>query len=680
MITQFTDNVPVAETGFGLPLTHYASGRIAAAVTDHGGICDIRYNGRQHHAKNLFFKASEVTCWDKLCRLQVVIDGEAYYPEFNRTRHYPFGFASECNLAGVELRHELVLDQDTLFQRIMVVGNPEGREVRARLLLHGHLWAQVAGRTCGQWTISPETGHLQASVEDAEADGSTAVTAVQVGANQKCRTSVRHETFKYYMETACPSAEIVYYMAFNPQADQDFSPQRVKAVFATYDAMLENGLHFDTGNPTLDSALANAAPMVAHLAVLDQPGAIRASQRYWIWGWDSMVHAEALLWGGHPELVRDMLDFYRETADPVKGVAHAFNSDMTYFQAARMADNAQMLYAAMLYNYLAATGDRETVERNLDFARWIQKRASDSIGSHGDLAVGFGFFPDDRWALGHNRKDLSLINNSLFYQGLRALAAVEAELGHDAESAACLETADKVRAGMESILWDSEKGYWFDSASSEDGSPRPHYPLYGQLYVSPFGAEPKAAETAAIAEFMRANFRFDWGLYMFPTWDAGFMADGNQLGAYYPPVDRYYWTIMNRDGHAEAAADFERIVTYFWARHTYPEGFTHETVNADPTLDKPGGKQAFSAKAWLCDALELHLGLKVDLQGITLTPLPGECSFRVANLILREHRIDIERSGNGAAARFSLNDSPLANGRITWEMLKSTNFIQIEFN
>jgi hypothetical protein len=680
MITTFTNNIPVAATGFGLESNHYVSGRISAAVAKHGGLGAIRFHGQQQIKKSLFFQAPDVSSWSKLARVQILIDGEAYYPEFNQTRHYPFGYASECCLANVNLRHELILDQDTLFQRIVVLENPDKAEIRARLLLHGHLWAATAGRTVDEWIIDPASGALSSTVTDKEPDACLTSTTVLIGSTVKCNTTVRNKTFKYYMETDAPADEMIFHVAFNPKTDSMPASERLGAMCRNYELSLADGLHFETGNPALDSALSNAAPTVARLALADCPGAIRASQNYWVWGWDSMVHSEALLWSGNTELVREMLVFYRETADAENGIAHSFNSDLTYHKPHRMADNAQMLYVVMLHNYYAATGDLETLQNCLEFARLILKRAAATVGNYGSLGVGFGFFPDDRWSLGHNRRDLSLINNSLYFQGLRAMAELEGKLGHGSEAMACVLDAGKVKKGLETILWDAEANYWFDSASADDGTPRRHHPLYGQLYVSGFGTEPHSEKTDDIAEFMRQNFLFEAGLYMFPKTDDGFMADGNQLGAYYPPIDRYYWNVMNRVGDSRALADFERIVTGFWRQHTYPEGLTHETANAEPTLDKPGCKQAFSAKAWLCDALELHLGLRVNLQGFSLNPMPAEQAFRVENLMLRGKRIVIERIGNGRTPQFTLNGTVLEQGYVSWDMLQSKNTLTIEMS
>ncbi|WP_269522732.1 hypothetical protein [Coraliomargarita parva] len=664
MLTEYKDLTPVSKKGFGLAINHYVSGRISAAVASHGGLTSVRYNGAQDIKKGEMLEASAISGFNKLARLQIIIDDAVYFPEFNEVQHFPFGFSAECVLGTVHLRHELVLDRDVLMQRVWVLSNPGSCSVRARLLIHGHLWVKKPGRSFTGWSLD-EVGRLRSVITD-EDDGQPKETELLIGASQPLRSHQCREGFKNYLETTAVSDVTVFYLAFNTAAPLEHCSERMDRKIEEYRSDLSDGLRFDTGDPVVDSALSNCVPMISNLAVGDCPGAIKASQSYWVWGWDSMVHAEAYLWSGQTEVVRNMLDFYREYADPELGVAHAMNSDFSFRLA--MAPSAQCLYTVMLCNYYAATGDEATLERHLPFAREIVAQAGQVKSRHNCLSVGLGFYPDHPQELEQTGDDLSIINNSLYLQALEGLDQLCGDYGEECAA---------VRADMENVLWDGAQGYWIDSVSEDDLTPRQYYPLYGQLYVSPHGSEPKAESVDQIAHFLRKHFRFEQGLYMFPPSMPGFMADGNQLGAYYPSVDRYYWNIMNRVGCCEASDEFERIVSYFWREHTYPEGLTHETVNADPATDNPGGKQAFAAKGWFCDAIELNLGLKVFADGFRLNPLPCEKSFQVRNLVLRGKRIDIERVSDENGSSICLNGETLNELWVTWEQLHETNVIRL---
>jgi len=660
MIRSFKDNLPYAEHGFGLDFNHYVSGRIAADVVEHGGISELFYTGKQGFQRASILTASQESAFTKLGRIQILIDDRPFYPEFSRTTHYPFGFRSECEFEGVRFRHELILDNSTLYQTIRVLENPGHKKIRARALLHGHTFTQKPDRKNEEWTIRPD-GSMQTLVHDPEG-----TVRLRFLCSAPCRTYSRHEPFKYYME----AMETGDFFAFAFQFDSEERPafEQTAAFIAEWEKQLREGVRFTTGSAALDSALNNAVPTLKSLKIADHPGAFRASQSYWVWGWDSMVHAEALLWSGNAESVREMLDFYRETASPVKGIGHCLKTD--FQPSSCMYPCSQGLYIVMLMNYCAATGDLETVRKNYDFAKWILNYSGANTHPECSLGTAIGFFPDFPELLEQKKSDVSLINNSLYLQALKSISALEKELGIDAEAQKHTQEAERLQSDMERILWDDKAGYWTDSADGETLTPRLYYPLYGQLYTSPFGDEPHAESRDRIADFLKRKFRFAAGLYMYPPDNAAFMSDGNQLGAYYPPVDRYYWNMMNRTGDAESADYFLRIVEHYWQYHAYPEGLTHETVNQDPTIDNPGCKQAFSMKGWFCDSLELNFGLRVYMDGILLNPLKTGKPFRVENLILRGIRFSLERLADGTVL---LNGKPAPDGKITWKMLEETS-------
>ena len=655
MIHTFKNHLPCAENGFGLDFNHYVSGRIAADVVRHGGIAGVYYVGKQGFRRGGILSGSQESAFAKVGRIQIIINGRNYYPEFHHTTHYSFGFRSECELEGVRIRHELLLDQNTLYQQIRVLDNPEGKSIRARALLHGHVFTRLPDRNTENWTILPD-GSMQTRIHDPS--GSVFLRFL---CSVPCTTVSRHEPFKYYMEAKDPGELFAFAFQFDSTDAPDFAAAAER--IDLWEKQFREGVRFQTGNSAVDSALNNVIPSLKSLVVAGRPGALRASQSYWIWGWDSMVHAEALLWSGNAGIVRDMLRFYRETADPVKGIAHCM--DDAFRPETCMPPCSQGLYIVMLANYCAATGDLETGREFYDFAKWILESSGHDRSPHCSLGTAIGFFPDFPGLLEQKECDISLINNSLYLQALKSIAALETALGMEEESLRHSREARQLQTDMESILWDEKAGYWCDSADGNTLRPRPYYPLYGQLYTSPFGDDPHTESRRRIADFLKQHFRFAQGLYMFPPDNAAFMADGNQLGAYYPPVDRYFWNMMNRSGDAESVVYFHQIVEHYWAYHAYPEGLTHETENMDPTIDNPGCKQAFSMKGWFCDALELHLGLKVFMDGFTLNPLKTGESFRVENLILRGKKLSLERLPDGTVL---LNGKPAPAGKITWKM------------
>jgi hypothetical protein len=138
---------------------------------------------------------------------------------------------------------------------------------------------------------------------------------------------------------------------------------------------------------------------------------------------------------------------------------------------------------------------------------------------------------------------------------------------------------------------------------------------------------------------------------------------------------------MNAAGRVDAIADFRNIVSCHARVLTYPEGQTADAVNLDPSdySDELGNKQFFAAKGWLADALDLWLGMRIAKDGVSFHPMNDGKPFAVRGLSLRGMTLNVEMSGEGNEASYSLNGNALDNGFIPWTRLKpGLNIVKIE--
>ena len=138
---------------------------------------------------------------------------------------------------------------------------------------------------------------------------------------------------------------------------------------------------------------------------------------------------------------------------------------------------------------------------------------------------------------------------------------------------------------------------------------------------------------------------------------------------------------MNAAGRVDAIADFRNIVSRHARVLTYPEGQTADAVNLDPSdySDELGNKQFFAAKGWLADALDLWLGMRIAKEGVSFHPMNDGRAFAVRGLSLRGTTLDIEMSGAGTGALYSLNGNALDNCFIPWNRLKpGPNIVKIK--
>ena len=688
-ISSYRDGLPCCEDGFGVVRNFYQSGRIACKVSAINGLFHLGYIGRQDFNDQTFIShGAENSVYARNLQLEVTVDGVPYRLPFGETVHYPFGYTSRVTVGGVGVEHSLVLDRNAVFRRVRVVENPAGRAVRARLVqMNVSLGHGVKPFVMNAARTGLETTHT---------DAKGVVTRIEIGATAPTRLRLNDRPLKplafgdsagllslrYDLDLVDPSDDAVFYLVCDRAEGEELSAARVDRVFSGFAASRAGDLRFETGDPVFDNTLSYIVPMSAQFEV-DGAGAFRASPTYWVWGWDAMVHAETLALAGRADEVKRMLGFFRRVADPEKGILHMFPTDFTVARDAEvshtpggsivMAPHVQMFYVVLLNAYYNATGDEATLKELLPFARRIVTNAKAHVKDGETLARAYGFFPDNPFAVEQQMEDFSLINNAIYYQGLRAWNELT---GEDAA------TAEAVKAELEAKLWDADEGYWSDAWDVEKGVRRRHYPLYGSFYISRFALEPKADALAATAGYMKRHFNMGVFLNMFDVASESHLADGNQLGAYYPVVDRTYWNVQNRARRLDALADFRRIVTAHGRVLTYPEGQGADVVNADPAdySDELGNKQFFSSKAWLSDALELNLGLEVRSDGLVFRPMSDGTPFAVRNLTVRGKRLDVVLRGRGTSATATLNGVATDAGFVPWSALAARNELVFDFN
>lgn len=669
VIREWTGDLPLpySSEGFGTLRNQYVNGCISCFVNRNGQIGQISFHGGQTVHACEIFQTAETGVFGKLFRVQVLVDETPYRLTFAKVTHHPYGYTAECEVAGVRFGHELVLDDNVLFQRVKVLANPRGKKVRARAIMCGYGWTKRDGRTHGDFELEAEKGRFTSWVREGDVTipvsvglfGRRAAYPLQDGRylkGDKAKDAAYWEFLqkrKYYVESRDPGDEFTYYMVFREKPGEDLSGARIDRVHKRFADCYARCAKFETGDRSTDSALSCVAPvMAAHEA--GRPGAYRASPHYWTWGWDAMVHADMFALAGQPDGIRRMLDFLRETAHPEGGIMHAYNYGFKGSVKGRLAPPTQPFYAMLLLNYFNLTGDRETLARCLPLARAVVDRALAMRREGEALVRWYDMFPDNPFCLGQTVNDFSAFDNSIFYQGLRALAEMTKEKRY-------FEEAEKVRAEFERLLWDDKAGFFYDWADGDTKKGVPIYQAFNVLYISPWAFDLKGGEVKRIAAFMKRNFLANWGIRNLHWSSPAFMQDGGQQGEYFPVTERYYWNVMNRARDVASLEDFRRIHGGYWRLITYPEGQSLEVENADILdfyEDNPGMKQIFTAKAWLASGLELWLGLEIGSDGLRFNPMNDGRPFAVRDLEVRGRKLNVRMGGSGTSATMTFNGKP----------------------
>ncbi len=636
--------VPLVKEGLGTDTVWFGGGRLGVCVAAHGGIERIVYYGRQSIGRASFFTNDTRSAYAKLFKVYLLVEGKAYRMELNQTRLYPGGYSSRFIVpeSGIEVEHDLILVSDAIHQTVRVIRNSKKKPLRLRISWHEYTRVNTGGRAWGEWEdkLAPNTWAREIvdkpppqkkpaevpwhGIISTESRASTWFGLV----SEKPMTTRLTYTGRRFFETGAFRAGSVTVAALFGHDKSDFlmraeairqkGSKESRAMISEWDKRLEVLPRVKLGMPTVESFFRLSPLILEALMPADLPGGMRASVgSYWVWGWDTLVHCEAYLAAGQHRFLRDALELYHRTAHPAHGVGHQFGTEMEL--KIPQAPAAQGLYTYALYQYVAYTGDTGVLAKHYSLVLRILELALTS-GHREGLFEGRALFPDHPEFAGHNGHDISVFNNSIFYQAARV---AEHLAGWMDDPAAAKKSRDVWQGLGKSFhrFWDSKRDYWLDSIDIRDWSPRRSYPSHALLSFSPFAQELMRGREAACSHFMAENLVFSGGVRMYPLWDSSFNGDGNQLGQQYQVNDLFFVKTQAHAGRQDLLKKWLGWLDQFWSQNTVPEGVTIEAENEGPLLpDCPGGKQPFSAKAWYMGILNAILGIHFDAGGATVGP------------------------------------------------------------
>jgi hypothetical protein len=707
---EFNTIDPVAPQGLaGLVRDQFAHGRMHAIVGSHGGLLEIHYWGQQRLGRSKFFRADNESAWTKMFRVRVRIDGKDFYLGLEDTRLLPFGYRSRCTVAGITFSHELILLEDSLVQRAQVLKNPRRAKVQFELV-HQEACCAVGGGDA-KWTEfawRKADNALVASRTDPAAPVHSSAGAI----NQKgMELVVRQPAAATWIGVGC-DAPLDARRGYNPRSKWYLGSkpiqgnevaffrtcatgkaaltrrlkelrhtvhQETDALLVAHEEALASRPQIATGDPVLDSAFGQYPQVIHSMKVPDTPGAVRGNLGgYFVWGWDGMTPMLPLNLANEADYTAQILRFWRRVATPRVGIP----LQLTTLCKPRLAEAfpAQCQYIASLYHYVAATGDLELAREIFPFCAHILEMSRRREVKNTGLVESSALWPDFPQAMGEDGDDISTLNNSLLYQGLRAMEYLAGALGEAEKAEEYANWAVRLRAAFVKYLYDEGQGYFISSCSALDFKPRQHYIVHALFWITPFARELVAHAPARIAEFMDRHLATGECLLSLPRWDTAWMADGNQIGASYPTADYFYLNVHKLLGDDTALDTWLGHVKWFWQTHTAPEAFTPEAENErDLGPDNPGGKQLQAVTCWYASAHQALAGMDIDHEGVTLTPW-GERPISVQGLKLRGATIALSIRGKGRhIGSLKLNGKALPAGsrKIAWETL-GKNSVKLE--
>lgn len=698
----FHKDIPFVKTGLFLDQIWFSGGRTGATILRHGGIGEILYYGSQSlRQSRFFFSSSPQSSYQKVFRLSVEIDGVAYYPEFNNTRIFPFGYTSEWSLDGVEFIHELCLLNDAVVQRVKVLANPENKKLSLKWIFHSGITSQSPNRKWTPWEADGKIGVLYSVATDAfseeecrrqveeksedvrahfqTSDVPWAETHIGLASNLEITSTVSSNGSKHYLKTTPFEDEAAVFVTFSPEREDLLGRvlelkgnifDECAQLFASFRKRLADSPQIKIpSSPCVQSCLANIPAVIDSLEVKDIPGGYRAAMYgYWIW-LDLFSEASPFVFANDASSLRDMLLLHKSFVDPKLGLPLLMTTRLQPYLGTPF--HTQCMYILALYHYYCATGDRETLRACYPFCEWLICKSMDcEVGGSGLIeGAGMPDVPADQ-----DGKDICSSGNSVFYQALRSMEVLAGEMNADGShpeyltsAAEYRDTATRCRVGFLHHFYDDEMGYFIDSVSSRDFSKRCHYPLFAILWITKFAEDLLGDHAVRIADFLAKNFTRPHGIGgMVPTWDSAYPGDGNQLLAYYPSwSESFYRSTMKIAGREKELNKWFDDVAWFWQQNTIPEGFTYDAENEGFTTDNPGGKQGFGGQAWYAVFFRCIVGIDVDVNGLVLKPAPVPRTISVKNFVVRGKRVDITLTGRAGVDGVVFNGKQIDGSPVT---------------
>ncbi len=447
-----------------------------------------------------------------------------------------------------------------------------------------------------------------------------------------------------------------------------------------YEVVLNKAPVLQSPYPRLNDFFALAPVYHESFKISEWEGAIRArTNMYWAWGWDGMSDGQAYSYWGDKEHIGHILNFYMQTADPEKGIAHCFHRDMTHRMPSPI--SAQGFYITTMYNYLLNGGD---ITPYYEFAKSIFNAIlAKEVGNLG-LCSGNSLVPDFLDVILETGNDISTFNNTNAYCAVRSMEECAKALG-DMETAERAATfAAKTRANFDRILFDDEVGYYVSSADSITLEQRKVYMGMELKWENNFCREILGKTQDRCLNYFENNLVCKAGLRVFPVNGIGWDADGNQGRCWWPAHSEYYTRSVNHANRTDLMEQFIGWISNWTEILTCPEGINCYVDTDELFLDnwnsEKGTWQAFSMRAWYNAILHNFVGVDFDKNGVNFYPCSGE-EMSVLGLHYQDKTVDVHMKGKGTKIAEILVDGksvPFENNGIPYSYLKEHSVIIVK--
>ena len=668
----FTVQKGVIYSKSGIPQTPrwFADSRLAFSFEETGvTLVDYYYPANTMIGSTIFLR----NLWDGF-RYYLVRDNLNFPPEYQNSKIWPFGIESEWTLDNQLFIHRvLAVDEAIIFQLTTPADLPRGYQFKfdfnvAFALTNSDVrdirYLTEPGRNWKNWQFSQDENLLIGGFINTKSNQSPDVedftVCCTVGGDfpmtYKVDKNVNvHALLSPVLE---PGKTYNFIITFgdsksdakkkNEELIQKYQ-EKIAAQFERYEKIRNSMPVLISSNNELNNYFSLLPMYNESLKIADYPGAKRAkTSNYWIWGWDGMSVNNATAYWGDTDHIKDLLKFYKETADPANGIIHALTYDMKPKMITFIP--AQCMYITLLQLYYDQTNDIEGLKDYYEFAKKIFSMALATEVKETGLCLGLSLTPDFMNLTGETGNDISAFNNSTFYCAARSMNRISAILGDKETLKKTQDIIQKIENNFLKYFFDKEKRYIVSSIDASTFAQRQDYQSYSLRWENAYYRDLVNPVFKNCMEFFATNLVCKPGIRAIPVWCSSYDADANQLHSWWPATDESFVRMVNEFNRKDLIDQWTGRLTYWYKNLTCPEGVSCLLETDEPELDRwsamKGTWYSHSCRAFYQGIIHGVVGVDADAGGITFFPYSGE-EMKLLGMHYLGKTFDIEMKGIG---------------------------------
>lgn len=657
----------------GIPETPrwFADSRLAFSF-DEAGVAQVDYYSPVSHQNLPTFFLRQL--WDGF-RYYIEKNNQTYKPEFTNCKILPFGITADWKFNNYVFKQSvLAVDESIIFQVTApdtlvdslnfklefyeAFGLTRGSDDDLRFINNAF------NRKWEPWVFNNSLHVLEGKCVSIPKQSSGTFhsfeTNIIIGSNCNAAHILRPINTKHILKSPVMQAGKTYSFVVSFGNDKQALQQKQRHLidslsfyvahqFERYKKVADNSPHLTSPYTDLNNFISLAPMYHESLKVLDVPGAIRAkTTNYWVWGWDGMTSNYATCYWGDTAHLKDLLWFYKNTADPKEGIGHAFEYDMQPSSISALP--AQGMYTSLLQLYFANTADAQTVKDLYPFARLIFNRIAAQEVAVTGMSKGTSLFPDFPVMMEETGQDISGFNTTIFYTAARSMEWLAAFTGDVAQQQKAKTIIDKIEKNFLPLFFDQQNNFIVSSIDAITLKQRNVHNSNSIRWENNYCYDLIRNIDSASLIFLKQNAVTPMGLREIPVSSSAYDMDANQLHCGWPANGEYFVRLINRMNQKDLMNQYIQWVSY-WTQHlTCPEGISNYIETSAPEFDRwtsqKGTWQGYSMRAWYQAALHGVVGVGADVGGITFYPYSGE-EMKLEGFNYLGKKIDIEMRGSG---------------------------------